>query len=46
MPTFKQLTTGVLITVVGVFFAGLLMNAMKDMEIVKQAREGFDTGVF
>ncbi len=46
MPTIKQLTTGVVITVLGVFLAGLLMNSLKDVDIVKQAREGFDTGIF
>lgn len=42
MPNSKALIQGVIITAVGVFVAGYLMNALRDNTAVKNAINGFD----
>ena len=43
MPSAKTFISGMLITIAGVVVAGLLMNALRDNDFVRDAIRGFDS---
>ena len=41
--TVNQVIKGAVPVIIGVFLAGFLMNAMRDVDFVRQAIDGFDS---